>query len=70
MDSALVGIQEIARLLRVTRQRVDAITRSHSDFPEPVGMLAAGRIWRRSAIMAWAKRNGRRLHGLSRRRQA
>ena len=36
MDILLVGVQEIARLLRVTRQRVDAIAKSHADFPEPV----------------------------------
>jgi hypothetical protein len=69
MDHVLVGVQEVAQLLRVTRQRVDAIARSHTDFPEPVGRLAAGRIWRRSAILAWAKRNGRRVHGTPRSRR-
>lgn len=55
----LVGVQEIAKLLGVTRQRVDRITRTHKDFPTPVAELASGRVWKRADIEAWAKRTGR-----------
>lgn len=34
---------------------MDEITRTHPDFPEPVAELAAGRIWERADVEAWAK---------------
>lgn len=55
----LVGIAEIAQMLRVTRQRVDAITRTHEDFPAPVAELASGRIWLRKEVEGWARHAGR-----------
>ncbi len=55
----LVGVAEIAELLGVTRQRVDAIARTHEDFPAPVAEIAAGRIWLRDEIEALARRAGR-----------
>ena len=36
----LVGVPEIAELLGVTRQRVDAIVRTHDNFPKPIGRNA------------------------------
>ena len=54
MPLDLVGVAEIAELLGVTRQRVDAIARTHPDFPKPVADLAAGRIWQRRDIENWA----------------
>jgi predicted DNA-binding transcriptional regulator AlpA len=59
MAEELVGIFEIAELLGVTRQRVDAIVRTHDDFPNPIAELRAGRIWRRDDVEAWARRTGR-----------
>jgi prophage regulatory protein len=59
MTDNLVGIHEIAELLGVSRQRVDAISRTHDDFPAPVAELASGRIWKRQVIEEWARRNGR-----------
>ena len=50
----LVGVHEIAKILGVSRQRVDAIVRGGA-FPSPVCRIAAGRIWRRTDIVAWAK---------------
>lgn len=46
-------------MLKVTRQRVDEITRTHPDFPEPEVVLASGRIWKRAEVEAWARRTGR-----------
>ena len=54
----LVGVQEIAELLGVTRQRVDQLSRSEG-FPEPEGELASGRIWRREVVEEWARETGR-----------
>lgn len=54
-----MGVQEIARLLGVTRQRVDRITRTHEDFPAPAAELASGRVWRRADVETWARRTGR-----------
>jgi prophage regulatory protein len=53
-----MGTSEIAELLGVTNQRVDQLAR-RADFPEPVAVLAAGRIWNRADVEAWARRTGR-----------
>jgi plasmid maintenance system antidote protein VapI len=58
----LVGVAEIAEMLGVSRQRVNAIVATHSDFPAPEAVLAAGRIWSRTAVEAWARANGRAIH--------
>lgn len=55
----LVGAAEVAELLGVTRQRVDAIARTHADFPKPQAELQAGRVWLRAEIEDWAQRTGR-----------
>lgn len=50
----LVGAQEIARMLGVSRQRVHQLT-SRLDFPKPVVTLAMGNVWRREDVEKWAK---------------
>ena len=55
----LVGISEIAEMVGVTRQRVDKISRTDKDFPDPVAEIHAGRIWLRSEVEAWATATGR-----------
>ncbi len=45
-------------MLEVSRQYVDRLSRS-DDFPEPEVELASGRVWKRTAVEAWARRNGR-----------
>lgn len=57
----LVGAQEIAVLLGVSRQRVHALVTSQTGFPEPVAQLASGRVWRRHDIFTWAAATGREL---------
>lgn len=57
----LVGPSEVARLLGVTRQRVDQLA-SEDDFPAPEVILTRIRIWRTDDIKAWAKRTGRPIH--------
>ena len=59
MSLDLVGVAEIAEMLGVSRQRVDAIARTHDEFPDPVAELSAGRIWLRKDIEAWARKTGR-----------
>ena len=58
LKQQLMGTSEIAELLGVTNQRVDQLAR-RTDFPEPVAVLAAGRIWNRADVEAWARRTGR-----------
>lgn len=41
----LVGIAEIARMLKVSKQRASALSR-RGDFPAPIARLQAGPIWR------------------------
>ena len=58
MSRRLVGVREIARLLGTSRQRADQLVRTKG-FPNPVTELAGGRIWARSAVVRWAKAEGR-----------
>jgi hypothetical protein len=55
----LVGIAEIAQMIGVSRQRVDQLSRTDPDFPDPVAELHAGRIWARHDVLRWAQRAGR-----------
>lgn len=52
----LIGISEIAEILRVSRQRVDKLSRTDPGFPAPVAKIHAGRIWRLSDVAAWLGR--------------
>lgn len=54
----LVGVAEIAKLLGLTRQRVNQLVRD-PEFPQPAAELSAGRIWRLEDVEAWARRTGR-----------
>lgn len=56
---ALMGVHEIAEMLGVTRQRVDQLSRTDDDFPEPADTLHSGRVWLRADIEAWAQRTTR-----------
>ena len=57
----LVGVAEIAEMLGVSRQRVNAIVKSQESFPKPEAELSAGRIWLRSEVLTWAKSQGRQV---------
>jgi predicted DNA-binding transcriptional regulator AlpA len=54
----LVGAQEIAEMLGISRQRLTQLA-SRADFPEPVAELAQGRVWETAAIREWARKTGR-----------
>lgn len=56
----LLSTVEIARLLGVTRQRVDYLTRTEH-FPRPLAELAIGRVWALDQIKTWAAQRGRTL---------
>jgi predicted DNA-binding transcriptional regulator AlpA len=50
----LLGMIDIARMLNVTvRTAQNYIARD--DFPEPLGQIAAGRVWLRADVEKWAK---------------
>lgn len=51
----LVGVHEVAKMIGVSRQRVDRIVATDESFPAPEAVLAAGRIWKRTDIEAWIK---------------
>jgi predicted DNA-binding transcriptional regulator AlpA len=57
----LVGPHEIARMLGVTRQRVDQLA-NEPGFPEPEVVLSRIRVWRTEDIRQWAERTGRTIH--------
>jgi predicted DNA-binding transcriptional regulator AlpA len=55
----LVGVAEAAEILGWDKRRIFTYI-SRSSFPEPVAMLASGRVWRRDDIEEYAR--GRRSH--------
>ncbi len=57
----LAGVTEIAEMLGVVRQYVHRLINEDPDFPKPVAELAAGRVWARGDIVAWAKATGRKM---------
>lgn len=48
----LMGTTEIARRLRVSRERAYQLV-SRRDFPEPYQRLAMGQVWDAADIEAW-----------------
>lgn len=53
-----MGTAEVAKLLGVSRQRVNQLSH-REDFPEPLARLAATPVWRTSDIERWAREVGR-----------
>lgn len=58
----LAGAAEVAAMLGVTRQQVHRLAR-RKDFPKPVAVLEAGRIWRCADIEKWLRDNENRRPG-------
>lgn len=57
----LVGSAEIGRMLGgLSRQRVQQLI-GRPDFPAPEVTLEMGKVWQRSAVVAWAKSHGREV---------
>ena len=56
----VVGAHEIGEMLGVTRSRANQLSREVG-FPRPYGVLHMGKVWRRSAVEAWARANNRTL---------
>lgn len=54
MTHHLVGLTEIAAMLKVSRQRAGQLV-DRSDFPPPVATLAAGRVWNTDDVDEWIK---------------
>jgi predicted DNA-binding transcriptional regulator AlpA len=55
----LVGAAEVAQMLNVSRQQVHRLSR-REDFPDPVAVLQAGKIWRRRDVERWAATHPRK----------
>ncbi|ASW57865.1 hypothetical protein CIK06_20545 [Plantactinospora sp. KBS50] len=52
-----MGAHEIREMLGgISKQRVHVIT-SHRNFPEPIAVLAMGKVWRRSDVEAWIRQH-------------
>lgn len=60
----LMGTIEIAKILGITKQRVNQLALT-DDFPKPLAKLSAGRIWDRADVEKWAAETGRTIHPLS-----
>ena len=57
----VVGVQEIARMLGLSRARVESLVDSKG-FPEPT-QLGRGRVWSRTDVVEWARSVGRTVTG-------
>lgn len=55
----LMGLHEVAEHFAVNRQLVYKWSQRES-FPEPVAVLAQGKVWAREDIVAWGRKNGRK----------
>jgi predicted DNA-binding transcriptional regulator AlpA len=55
----LAGVAEAAAILGWDKRRVFTYI-SRGSFPEPVAMLASGRVWRRRDVEAYARARRRR----------
>ncbi|MBI4258969.1 MAG: hypothetical protein HY658_00225 [Actinobacteria bacterium] len=53
VEPEVVGVAEAARILGWDKRRVSTYVRRGS-FPEPVAVLASGRIWRRADVEGFA----------------
>jgi prophage regulatory protein len=51
----LLGLSDISRLFGVTMRTTQKYV-SRDDFPEPLGEIAAGRVWLRADVERWAKK--------------
>jgi predicted DNA-binding transcriptional regulator AlpA len=58
VDMELVGIAEVAEMLKVSKQRADQLARQ-TGFPAPVATLTGGRVWEKSDVKAWMRETGR-----------
>jgi len=58
----LVGVAELAAILKVSKQRVSELARL-PDFPRPIVHLKSGPVWRKATVIRhmrhWARRPGR-----------
>jgi len=63
----VMGLQEVAEMLGVSHQRADQIAKAYDDFPEPLAVLAVGRIWSRDAVDKWVAAHPVRPRGRPRR---
>jgi predicted DNA-binding transcriptional regulator AlpA len=51
----LLGLADIARELGVSKKTAQNYI-ARGDFPEPLGRIAAGPVWRKRHVDRWAKR--------------
>jgi predicted DNA-binding transcriptional regulator AlpA len=51
----LVGLSEIAEALGVHKRTAQEYV-NREDFPDPLGRVAAGRVWRRQDVLKWAEK--------------
>jgi hypothetical protein len=58
MPEHLMGIAEIAELLRVSRTRVHQL-RAEGALPDPHDQLAMGPVWLKVDVERWARETGR-----------
>lgn len=57
----MVAVAEIARMLRLSRQRVTQVT-AKPGFPAPIARLGVGKIWAYEDVRAWAEATRRAVH--------
>lgn len=59
----IIGVAELARMLRVTKQRVSYLAHAQTGFPRPFAVLAAGPVWLKPTLLRFVETWERRPHG-------
>jgi predicted DNA-binding transcriptional regulator AlpA len=50
-----LGVQELAELLGISRQRVYVLQKTYDDFPAPAAQLRSGPVWHTRDVETWVK---------------
>ncbi len=59
----VVGVQELAAMLHVSKQRASELARAESGFPKPIQTLASGPVWIKPSILRYVESWVRRPSG-------
>ncbi len=59
----VVGVKELADMLKVSKQRASELARTESGFPKPIQVLASGPVWIKPSILKYCESWIRRPRG-------
>ncbi len=66
----VVGVAELAQMLRVTKQRVSYLAHAQTGFPRPFATLAAGPVWLKPTLLRFVETWERKPRGRPKKTEA